>query len=238
MEEIFITRDGEVKLRFRRREVSERADGTLWCGGVPILGITDPTQKAAAVTAIKKKQFDTIPAEAYVRFGENSNGLWAGTAKDWETHPAKIERDKKKAEHVAKDKQIVSVELSSRGWGDYSPVVWRGDIMRPDAEILSECRAALTRGHDVDFANQSDADILAKISSARTKLQNKADAEQAEKDRMNALLAKAKETGEKQVVKTWMTSRCMGKASDCSFDSATEYATPDGEIRIEYRHCH
>ena len=65
---------------------------------------------------------------------------------------------------------ITTVTLSSRGWGDYSPVVWTGDIDRADADILAECRQLLATERDVDDRNQSDADILAKIAAARQEL--------------------------------------------------------------------
>jgi len=63
-----------------------------------------------------------------------------------------------------------TIFLSMRGWGDYSNLEWRGDINRPDADILAECRHLLETGHDVDDPNQSDADILAKIAEAREKI--------------------------------------------------------------------
>lgn len=63
--------------------------------------------------------------------------------------------------------RTVKIYLSSRGWGDYSSCEWVGDITRPDAEILAECRAALTSGYDVDQPNQSDEELLGKIAQAR-----------------------------------------------------------------------
>jgi len=63
-----------------------------------------------------------------------------------------------------------TIRLSARGWGDYSPLVWTGDITRTDNEILAECRELLIRGHDVDNRNQSDDEILAKINAARKRI--------------------------------------------------------------------
>lgn len=62
------------------------------------------------------------------------------------------------------------VILSSRGWGDYSPVEWIGDSRKSDTEILAECYALNQRGIDVDFPNMSDAEILTAINKAREKL--------------------------------------------------------------------
>ena len=61
----------------------------------------------------------------------------------------------------------VRIYLSSRGWGDYSSCEWVGDITRPDAEILEECKRALTTENDVDQPNQSDVELLGKIIKAR-----------------------------------------------------------------------
>ena len=47
----------------------------------------------------------------------------------------------------------MKIYLSSRGWGDYSPLNWTGDITRPDADILAECKDLLINGCDVDKRN-------------------------------------------------------------------------------------
>lgn len=63
-----------------------------------------------------------------------------------------------------------SIELSTRGMSEYPALAWIGDISRPDADILAECRRLLALGRDVDDRDQSDADILAKIAAARRAL--------------------------------------------------------------------
>ena len=75
--------------------------------------------------------------------------------------------DKLIAEEKEAEAKSVEIRLSSRGWGDYSPCTWIGDITRPDEEILAECRDRLLNGHDVDLRDQTDEEILAKISAAR-----------------------------------------------------------------------
>lgn len=89
------------------------------------------------------------------------------------------------AAHEARQSRIVKIYLSSRGWGDYSPVEWIGDITRPDAEIIVECQHMIETGHDVD-KNLSDAEIKEKITAAReaweTAPARKAAREQAEKE--------------------------------------------------------
>ena len=59
------------------------------------------------------------------------------------------------------------IYLSGRGWGEFSPVEWIGDISRSDAEIVAECRALLLTGHDVDRPNQSYSELASDIQKAR-----------------------------------------------------------------------
>jgi len=85
----------------------------------------------------------------------------------------KTEIEARKAEEQRQCKELetntISVYLSSRGWGDYSPVEWSGDGRRPDVEILAECRHLLATGHDVDDPRQSDEQILTAIHNARAR---------------------------------------------------------------------
>ena len=89
-----------------------------------------------------------------------------------------------RAEYKTLEARTVKIYLSSRGWGDYSSLEWRGDITRPDSEILAEYRNLLTNGHDVDERNQTDDEILGKIAVARSAWESvpdrKADREKAE----------------------------------------------------------
>jgi len=71
---------------------------------------------------------------------------------------------RQKAEEEAA-KYIISVYLSSRGWGDYSPVTVDIDTRKPEAEWIAEARHALDREHDVDEKNMTDDDILSKINA-------------------------------------------------------------------------
>jgi hypothetical protein len=74
-----------------------------------------------------------------------------------------------KAQKAEIEKRTVRIYLSSRGWGDYSACEWVGDITRPAAEILTECRKQLNTEYDVDQHNQSDDEIMSKIAAAREK---------------------------------------------------------------------
>ena len=129
------------------------------------------------------------------------------------------------------------IYLSSRGWGDYSPVEWAGDLSKSDAEIIAECRAMLDRANDVDTP-LSNEQIAAKVAEARAKVAGQQTAKQTEVDRIAQLQATAKETGNPQIVRKWMTNRCMNGSVDCSFDSAVETIDGNGNRRTKYTCCY
>ena len=60
---------------------------------------------------------------------------------------------------------------------------------------------------------------------------------EAYKKKLDAIFAKAKETGEPQIIHQWM-DECSEKDLDCSFDKIIEYAMPDGTRKIERIHCY
>lgn len=165
---LHIVRGSEKKLTLPGPSVQIKNDGTIWYEGNPLLGIDDPAVKARVVILIKAHKYSAIPAEYYTRLGDNPNGLWAGNDAAWSNHPVKIVADHKAIEQSAQAAKMVSIHLSSRGWGDYSSLTWHGDITRPDSEILAECRKALASANDVDQPNQSDNELIGKIVSART----------------------------------------------------------------------
>ena len=162
-----IVRGNEIKLTLPGPSITVQPNGTLWMGVNPILGITDAAEKSRIADLVRAKKYDQIPAGYFIRLGDNPNGLWAGTDEEWAKHPLKVEQDRLealKAKEVAKQ---VRIYLSSCGWGDYSSCEWRGDITRPDTEILAECKHILTTEHDVDQPNQPDDEIMSKIAKAR-----------------------------------------------------------------------
>lgn len=161
-----IVRDGEVKLTLPGPSVTIKSDGSIWCQGMPVLG-SPPEKKPEMSKLVKAGRYKDIPIEYYTHLGDNANGLWAGDDEAWDKHPAKLAEDAKRVKKEINDKKIVKIYLSSRGWGDYSSLDWTGDITRPDADIIKECRELLVTGHDVDKRNQSDEDILNLIQAAR-----------------------------------------------------------------------
>ncbi len=182
MKTIKIARNNELKITLPENLVSIKEDGTIWHKGIPMLGVEDPAEKKQIVDLVRAGKFSEIPAKYFTRMGDNENGLWAGTDEEWEKHPGNAQA-KKEFEAMVKR---VTIMLSTRGWGDYSPLEVEIDISRPDCEIIADCRKALEEGHDVDHRDQSDEEILKKINEARQKLNapapQKTDREAAERE--------------------------------------------------------
>ena len=228
MESLVVVRGNQVQLIIRQPEV--RPDGTIWTHDIPVLGITDPAAKADATESMKA---GNIPAEFFTRLGDNPNGLWVGTNAEWEKHPAqKIIKSAKAAERAAK----TEIYLSSRGWGDYAPCVWCGDITRPDADILAECREALSTGHDVDKTDQTDTQLLDLIQAARAKGENRP-AREAKKQKAAAEDIRRKiDSGFCFSCETWCHGDCghysnnpSGAISRASRPKQVKEATPHQE---------
>lgn len=167
---IRMVRGEEVKQIIPAGQIRVADNGTLWTkGGLPLLGITDPKEKTRVTALIKARKFNEIPAEYFIRLGENPNGVWAGDNDMWETHPAREAEARQAQERAERERRTRRIYLSSRGWGDYSPVEWVGDITRPEGEILAECQRLLAEGYDVDQPNQADDELLAKIKAEKTR---------------------------------------------------------------------
>ncbi len=60
----------------------------------------------------------------------------------------------------------ITVNLSSRGWGDYSPVTWIGSSKTDSADYLSQARERLANAYDVDQPNQTDDELMDKFDRA------------------------------------------------------------------------
>lgn len=68
-----VLRNNDVKMTLADPTI--KADGTIWMRGTPVLGITDAAIKAKAADACKRQAWSEIPADAFTRVGENTNGL-------------------------------------------------------------------------------------------------------------------------------------------------------------------
>jgi len=215
---IVVVRNGEVKIRLPW--VEPKADGTLWHNGIPLLGVTDPAEAKTYTAAVKAGRFSEIPAAAFTRLGENDNGLWVGTGKEWDERPEKRALDQKAAVAAEEKAKVVRIFLSSRGWGDYSACEWTGDITRSDGEILAECRAELAGGHDVDRPNQTDDELLAKIVEAREKWRTRPERLAAARKAEDEDLQKKIDSGFCFSCETW----CHGDCGSFSNDPKTKFA--------------
>jgi uncharacterized protein YxjI len=180
---IVLCKNGSIDRWYQESQIIEQPDGSLWFkdkrGDLPFLISSDVHTREKLKQLVINKEFDKIPAECFVRYGENSKNVWMGLEKHWNNHPWKIMADKEKIKQT-------SIFLSSRGWGDYSPVVWNGDITRDMDEIFVECKHALQGAFDIDSPNQTDEEIINKINTAKSKFEEEkkrlAEKEQKQKE--------------------------------------------------------
>lgn len=164
---ITIIKNGSVKFS---RISAEIRDGKVWgkINGSYYPVLAEHKLKAARIAKadagkrMRAGKITDADLACACTMGDNGEGLEILTVEDYDARMAPI----RKAEAELKAK-TVRIYLSSRGWGDYSPVEWLGDITRPDAEIISECKQRLAAAYDVDHPNQSDDELLAKIAKAR-----------------------------------------------------------------------
>lgn len=209
-----VVRGNEIKLALPGPSITVKTDGTLWMSGNPILGIDDPAEKTRIAALARAGKYDQIPVIYFTRLGDNPNGLWTGTDEEWAKHPAKAEQDRLAAIKAAEAAKQVRIYLSSRGWGDYSACEWSGDITRLDAEILEECKHLLTTGHDVDQANQSDEEIMDKITKARADWEATPARKAAREAEEAADIKRKIETGYCFACETWCHGDCGHYSKD------------------------
>lgn len=211
---LHVVRENEVKLTLPGPSIAIKANGTIWFQGMPILGITDAKEKARCSALVSAHNYDKIPDEYFTRLGDNPSGLWAGDDAAFDKHPAKAEERRQADRKAIEEAKIVTIYLSSRGWGDYSSCEWIGDITRPDADILAECKRLLTTEYDVDQPNQSDDEIMGKINKARADWQT-APARKAAREAMEAEDIRRKiETGYCFSCETWCNGDCGHYSND------------------------
>jgi len=82
---------------------------------------------------------------------------------------AKHETASKIAEEICAikdDVRPVKVLLSTRGWGDFSPVYWTGKANVEKSKFLEEARDLLSSAVDVDKPKQSDEELLGLLKNA------------------------------------------------------------------------
>lgn len=236
MQTVTIIRNGQSIITL---SVDIHSDGSIWARGSAGMQPVVSADKMHAAGISKDQMVKWIKAgrlteaaECAWRMGVNSSSTEVVTVEEWEGRMA-AKRDAEIEIH----KYARTIHLSGRGWGDYSPVEWTGDIRRPDTEIIAECRELLDNASDVDEP-QADEQIAGKLAQARAALQAELDSQQAHKDRIAALQADAKRTGKPVEIRRWMTHDCMNHSIDCSFDSAVETIDGNGNRKTTYTCCY
>lgn len=161
---------GEIKGRFQQCEA--KPDGTIWhVLGMPILiGVRSesPEYQAEIEKAATDKKWEDIAPHHFATIGQHGNLIveWEEDYHKRPEHPSVLARQAKAQDERA---NRLTIYLSSRGWGDYSPVEWVGDRRRPTSEIVEECQNLLKSGHDVDRSIQTDLEITALVLEAKRK---------------------------------------------------------------------
>lgn len=153
--------------------------------------------------------------------------------------PVAVEYDKYITAAIAIEKEnranSIEVHLSTRGWGDYSSLNVTIDRRDNDKIWLDAAKKAFEGVHDVDHPNQTDDELLEKINAAVEKFDAVIARSEAEAKRVADLKSKAVATGEKQLLNKYM-DECNDPNEECSTDSVSIYAMPDGTICESRQH--
>lgn len=204
---VAVVRNGETVTRLPQAQIKD--DGTIWKIGRPLINITAKATISYGIdnikAALKENRAKDIPYGCFAKLGENEGGMIVVrdddraaliAALDSTTTPAQ------KAQKAQAEKKI-KIHISSRGWGDYTPVEWTGAVDTPTATILTESKQLLANGHDVDERNQTDSELIEKINEAKTLWTKK----QAQKAKKKAAEKKAKEEKELRKSRAKMTTK-------------------------------
>ncbi len=113
------------------------------------------------------------------------------------------------------------------GWGGYEI---RTDSRLRNTDLESEYRLTKT---PVPKERQQDGTDVTDLVLAFAREQQAKEIEK--KRKREAVFRTARETGERQVLGSWM-DECNDPTEQCSLDSCTEYAMPDGSTRVERMH--
>lgn len=147
-------------------------------------------------------------------------------------YAAKLAAERKAREEM--EARTVRINLVTRGWGDYGMVAWCGDITRPTAEIVAECRAQLEHDTAKDYG-MSDEEITAEVEKAKAAWAAKNAKREAVAAHIEDCKRRARETGERVEIRHYATE-CHDQHEECSLDIVTEWAMPDGTIVKSYQH--
>jgi len=247
MSTIIVTDTKGEKKTFPRCEI--KANGEIWCAmstpTAPLVILSHLGQAAAEirqryVSAMRAHEFAKLDPAHIARIGKFHGAGGVVLVEAEEQYLARTATARKEASAAEADKRAneITVYLSSRGWGDFSPVEWVGDRRLETETILSQCRVALSSSKDVD-CDLTDEDIRGKIITEKEKSARKDAKRDQENNHEKEIFAKARESGERQALETWVTEKCMnGNDQECSFDRATRWALPDGTSKTTYGCCY
>ena len=160
---------GEVKLRIPNCTI--RSNGTIWgCGDtIPVIltsGLPNSDDlKKKYMPLVEAKRFSEIDDAHFARLGVTRDTL-VELEEDYNRRPLHPAVAARQAEQKELEDNRIVVHLSTRGWGDYSSVEWRGDRRRPVKEIVAKCQKLLKEGHDVDQPEQPDELVANKVRVA------------------------------------------------------------------------
>lgn len=197
-------------------------------------------RSAKSATAARRKALaDELEPRGLViaRYGDNGDAVviwddeWA-TSEYYRSYSAKLEAERKQRE--AEEAKTVTISLVTRGWGDYGLVSWRGDITRPTAEIVAECRAKLDRDTEKD-RDMTDEEIANEVEAAKAEWAKKNAKREAAAAHVEDCKRRARETGTRVEIRHYATE-CHDPNEECSLDIETEWAMPDGTIAKTYQH--
>jgi hypothetical protein len=97
------------------------------------------------------------------------------------------------------------------GWG-----------MKINGDLVNALGETFTLQQAIDYMQPANDEKAAKIAEKKAAL--------------DAKFIEAKNTGKKVLIRTWM-SDCHSDDEDCSFDTNSEYAMPDGSTKTTWSHC-
>ena len=150
----------------------------------------------------------------------------------------KLEKEKEEQEvKTRKEKAIAECPagyvIAKQNWSN-------GDLCSAEYETEDGIKILasdlLENHHGYYYIKSDKAEI--EITKAKEKIE-KSEKEKAEKiQQENDIRETAKITGQKQILKTYMTQECTRKNHDCSFDAVTEYIMPDGTKKVIYTCCY
>ncbi len=219
---VIILKNDKVSKRLSTSQFIIKENGSLWVENsgtiYPMLSLPEGADKKKYLKMLEKKEFDKV-ASCTMKVGEIINGGEIVMGDDWANHPVNKKIQAEEDRRREQEKKMVKIFLSTRGWGDYSNVEWRGDITRPNEEILEECKTALENGYDVDFPDQSDEELLKKIVEAREKWEGKEAAKKEAETAEQADIQHKIETGFCFNCESW----CHGDCGNYSNDPVIKY---------------